>query len=146
MLAVFEILDVTKYFAKCSFFLHKFISRQFYTNENFLYQLSFFMLPILLLNWNKTCCIDLFSTSFVKLLNIRLDDCSLFLSHLKSVFLIVIGREQNHISASLQEDHKSVISCNHKCPAAQVQIWRRTEKQVQHQTHKLISFFYDKLS
>ena len=146
MLTVFEILDVTKYFAKCSFFFHKFISRQFYTNQKILYQLRFFMLPILLLNWNKTWCIDLFSTSFVKLLNIRLDECSLFLSHLKSVFLIVIGREQNYISASLQEDHKSVISCNRKCPAAQVQIWRWTEKQVQHQTHKLISFFYDKLS
>ena len=100
------------------------------------------MLPVLLLNWNKTCCIDLFSSSFVKLLNIRLDECSLFLSHLKSVFLIVIGREQNYTSASLQEDHKSVISWNCKCPAAQVQIWRRTEKQVQHQTHKLISFFF----
>ena len=100
------------------------------------------MLPVLLLNWNKTCCIDLFSSSFVKLLNIRLDECSLFLSHLKSVFLIVIGREQNYTSASLQEDHKSVISWKCKCPAAQVQIWRRTEKQVQHQTHKLISFFF----
>ena len=87
-----------------------------------------------------------FFSSVFKLLNIWLDECSLFLSHLKSVFLIVIGREQNYISASLQEDHKSVISCNRKCPAAQVQIWRWTEKQVQHQTHKLISFFYDKLS
>ena len=80
-----------------------------------------------LLNWNKICCIDLFFASFVKLLNIRLDECSLFLSHLKSVFLIVIGRGQNYPSASPQEDHKQIISCNHKCPGVQIQIWRRTK-------------------
>ena len=68
-----------------------------------------------------------FFASFVKLLNIRLDECSLFLSHLKSVFLIVIGREQNYTSASLQENHKQIISCNRKCPWAQIQIWRRTK-------------------
>ena len=67
----------------------------FYTAQNFLYQLRFFVLPVLLLNWNKTCCIDLFLARFVKLLNIRLDECSLFLGHLRSVFLIVIGRKQN---------------------------------------------------
>ena len=75
----------------------------------------------------KTCCIDIFFTSFVELLNIRLNKCCLFLSHLKSVFLIVIGREQNYTSASLQENHKQIISCNHKCPWAQIQIWRRTK-------------------
>ena len=90
-LTVFEILDITKYFAKCSFFFFIFISRQLlpekYTAQNFLYQLRFFILDVLLLNWNKTCCNDLFFASFVKLLNIRLHEHSLFLSHLKSVFL-----------------------------------------------------------
>ena len=31
----------------------------FCTTQNFLYQLRFTILPVLLVNWNKTCCIDL---------------------------------------------------------------------------------------
>ena len=96
----------TKYFAKCSFFLQIYHKATFYTAQNLLCQLRFFILPVVLLNLNKTCYIDLFFASFVKLLNIRLDDCSLFLSHLKSAFLIVIGSEQNYTSASLKEDHE----------------------------------------
>ena len=78
----------------------------FYTANKFLYQLRFFILPVLLLNLNKTCCIDILFPGFAKLLSTRLDECSLFLSHLKSVLLTVIGREQNYTSASLQEDHE----------------------------------------
>ena len=37
-----------------------YLKATFYTTQNFLYQLRFFILLILLLNWNKTCCIDLF--------------------------------------------------------------------------------------
>ena len=93
-----------KIFCKMFFFsLQIYLKATFYTAQNFLNQLRFLILPV---HWNKTCCIDIFFASFVKLLNIRLDECSLFLSHLKSVFLIVIGREQNYTSASLQEDHK----------------------------------------
>ena len=117
----------------------------FHTAQNFLYQLRFSILPVLLLNRNKTCCIDLFFASFVKLLNIRLDECSLFLSHLKSVFLIVIGRGQNYPSASPQEDHKQIISCNHKWPGVQIQIWRRTKASLTSDS-QVASFFSRKLS
>ena len=37
-----------------------YLKATFYTTQNFLYQLRFFILLVLLLNWNKTCCIDLF--------------------------------------------------------------------------------------
>ena len=57
---------------------------------DFLYYPNFFILkfilPVLLLNLNKTCCTALFLASFVKLLNVRLDECSLFFSHLTSGF------------------------------------------------------------
>ena len=106
-LTVFEISDVSKYFAKCSFS---------FTNlspDNFLcYSKSF--IPTKVLHTAHTTRIELeqnllycpFFPQFVKLLNITLDECSLFHSHLKSVFFIVMGREQNYTSASLQEDDK----------------------------------------
>ena len=77
-----------KIFCEMLFFPSQiYLKATFYTAQNFLYPLRFFILPAFLLNWNKTCCIDNFFASFVKLLNIRLDECSLLLSHLKSVFL-----------------------------------------------------------
>ena len=88
-----KVSHTTKYFAKCSVFLDKFISRQFlillevfYTavtkdlnnacthtemKQNLLHSFFFFFVKTFL--------------SFVQLLNVNLDEYSLFLSHLKSV-------------------------------------------------------------
>ena len=56
----------------------------------FFIQLKMLILPVLILKWIKTYCIDFFLikifVSIVKLLNISLDEYSLFLSHVKSVF------------------------------------------------------------
>ena len=50
----------------------------FYIAWGFLKKLKTLVLPLLLLKWNKTCCIDFFFdkifVSFVKLLNINLDE------------------------------------------------------------------------
>ena len=40
ILTVCEILDITKYFAKCTFFLHKFISRQLFIPPKNFYTIS----------------------------------------------------------------------------------------------------------
>ena len=56
--------------------------------RGFSYHLKFLILSVLLLEWNKTCCIDFFCQDFVKLLNISLDGYSLFFSHVKYVFFI----------------------------------------------------------
>ena len=89
--------------------LKKFISRKFY------FILKFLMLPILLLKWNKTCCID-FSLinifSFVKLLNISLNEYySNFLSH--KFFLMMIGSEQKRLHSGLDKLH--AWWCEHAC-------------------------------
>ena len=78
----------------------------FYTAQNFLYQLRFFILPILLLNWKKTCCMDLFFHQFCQVIEHQARRVQSFSQSFKISFLIVIGREQNYTSASLQEDHK----------------------------------------
>ena len=76
-----------KIFCEMFFFPSQiYLKATFYTAQNFLYQLRFLILPALLLNWNKTCGTDILFASFVKLLSIRLYECSLFLSHLKSAF------------------------------------------------------------
>ena len=50
-----------KIFCEMLFFPSQiYLNAIFNTTQNFLYQLRFFILPVLLLNWNKTCCIDLF--------------------------------------------------------------------------------------
>ena len=81
---------ITTYFAKCSFFLHKFVSRQFFTMPNFLHLLKIFILLVLLLKSNKNYFTDFFVTifvTFVRLVNITIAEYSLFLCHLKSVFI-----------------------------------------------------------
>ena len=45
--------------------------------------------------------------SFAKLSNISLGEYSIFLNHVKSVFLMMTASEQkNHASTSFQDDHK----------------------------------------
>ena len=81
----------TIYFAKCSFVLHKFVSRQFFTKPNFLHLLKIFILLVLLLKSNKNYCTNFFFVkifvTFVRLVNITIAEYSLFLCHLKSVFI-----------------------------------------------------------
>ena len=67
------------------------------------------MLAALLLNWSKSCCIEFFWSSFLlvlNLLNIILDEYSLFLSHVKSVFF----NDDREWSASFLEYNKWIIS------------------------------------
>ena len=78
----------------------------FNTTQNFLYQLRFFILPALLLNWNKTCCIDLFFRQFCEIIEHQARQMQSFSQSFNISFFIVVGREQNYTSASLQEDHK----------------------------------------
>ena len=86
-LTVFEILDITKYFAKCYFFLHKFISRQLFILPKIFAPTKVLHTACTPTELKQNLLLWPFFASFVKLLNIRLDECSLLLSHLKSVFL-----------------------------------------------------------
>ena len=80
-----------KKFAHCEIFCKMFffysqiyLKAIFYVTRGFLYQLKSLILSVLLPEWNKTCCIELFlCQDFVKLLNTSLDVYSLFLSHVK---------------------------------------------------------------
>ena len=134
--------------AKCHFFLHKFISRQFlYIVQGFLYQLKILILPVLLLKWNKTCCIEFclvkVFVSLVKLLIISLDEYCIFLGHLKSVFQQWSGvNRKEYTSTSFQGDQKYIISCDRRYPAAQVQIWRNKVRLIS--ASKVICFIYSK--
>ena len=50
-----------KIFYEMFFFLSEtYLKTTFYTAQKFLYQLRFFILSVLLLNWKKTCWVDLF--------------------------------------------------------------------------------------
>ena len=100
---MFEISDVTKYFAKCSFFHHKFIHTIFILSKILK---RFFILPVLLLNRNKTCCIDLFFCQFSQVIEHQARRVQSFSQSFKISFLIMIGREQNYTNASRLEDHK----------------------------------------
>ena len=138
-------MDITKYFAKCSFFLHKFISRQlfippkiFYTNSGSSYCSYSY--------WTETKLVALtFFCQFCQVIEHQARRVQSFSQSFKISFLIVIGREQNYTSASLQEDHKQIISCNRKCPGVLIQIWSRTKASLTSNS-QVDSFFYSKLS
>ena len=81
----------TKYFLKCSFILHKFISRLFFIAGGVFYSLKILMLSAILLKWNKTCCIEFFLAkifvSFVKLWNLSREEYVFFSQSCKISFI-----------------------------------------------------------
>ena len=111
----------------------------FYTTQKFLYQLRFFILPVLLLNWNWTCF-----ASFVNFLNIRLEEYNLFPVIQNQYFFHCdpYPYGSKTIPVLFSSDYKQTISCNRKCPAAQVHVWRRTKASLT----SCFLLFYVKLS
>ena len=76
--------------------------------QSILSYLKTLILPVLLENWNKCNRVFLVKIfiSFVKLLNIILNEYSLFLSHVKLVFIGDRERPEDYTNASFYGSHK----------------------------------------
>ena len=119
------------------FLIYKFIP------GNFLYCLrDFLMLLVLLLKWNKTCCIEFF---LVKIFVISIDEYSLFLSHLKYFF----NDDSKWIEKTMLVLLSRIVINKLFCLTTNIQLcmfgFYKGVKLVYYWSHKWISFIHSKL-
>ena len=112
---------ILKHFAYCKifyviFYLHKFISRQFFILR-ICFLLKILRLPILLLKWNETCYIDFFQSRFCQF-------C------LKTILVLLF----------LDKEFRAIVNIQ-MCKFR----FKEGLKLVKYPSHKLISFIYSKL-